>query len=119
MVQPLFREVLEHYDPGDPDTPNLYAFFRTFWYRLSPEVHSALRLRILTTADSSDPAHPPLPHRLAQLQAYPDPATPATASDSTPANAFLGDLEGFEQMLHNRLYGLLPVEPSVFHRAGT
>jgi hypothetical protein len=32
---------------------------------------------------------------------------------------FLGDLEIFEQMLHNRLFGLPPVEPSVFHRAGS
>ena len=120
LVQPLFREVLEHYDPANPETPNLYAFFRAFWYRLPPEVHTALRLRIFAADDaSSDPAHPPLPVRLAQLQAYPDPAAPSPASDANPATSFLGDLEGFEQMLHNRLYALPAVEPSVFHRART
>jgi Zn-dependent protease with chaperone function len=119
LVQPLFREVLEHYDPTSPDAPNLYAFFRTFWYRLPAETHTAMRLRILTSpAGSCDPAHPPLPDRLSLLQAYPDPATPA-ATDTTPAAAYLGDLEGFEQMLHNRLFAVPPVEPSVFHKAGT
>jgi len=119
-VQPLFREVLEHYDPTNPETPNLYAFFRAFWYRLPAEVHTVLRLHIFAATDpSSDPAHPPLPDRLAQLQAYPDPAVPNPAADSTHAAAFLGDLEGFEQMLHNRLYALPTVEPSVFHRART
>ncbi|MEJ7638282.1 MAG: M48 family metalloprotease, partial [Singulisphaera sp.] len=47
MVQPLFREVLDHYDSERPDAPNLYAFFRAFWYRLPAEVHSAMRLQIL------------------------------------------------------------------------
>lgn len=120
LAQPLFREVLEHYDPVDPDAPNLYAFFRAFWFRLPAEAHTAMRLRVLTGgAASVDPAHPPLPDRLALLQAYPDPAASSPAADATPAAAFLGDLEGFEQMLHNRLYGLPPVEPSVFHKAGT
>jgi Zn-dependent protease with chaperone function len=120
VVQPLFREVLEHYDPASSDTPNLYAFFRSFWYRLPAEVHSAMRLRILAgPAGPHDPAHPPLPERLALLQAYPDPVQPAATADSAPATSCLGDLEGFEQMLHNRLFGLPPIEPSVFHKAGT
>src|SRR5205823_6657807 len=57
LVQPLFREVLEHYDPVQPDAPNLYAFFRSFWFRLPAEVHTAMRLRILTGgAGTFDPA---------------------------------------------------------------
>src|SRR5208282_784536 len=48
VVQPLFREVLEHYDPNHPDFPNLYSFFRTFWYRLPVESVSAMRLRVLS-----------------------------------------------------------------------
>ncbi len=120
LVQPIFREVLEHYDPTNPETPNLYAFFRAFWYRLPPEFHSDMRIRIFAASHTSaDPAHPPLPDRLSLLQAYPDPAVPSGPADSSPATAWLGDLEGFEQMLHNRLYALPPVEPSVFHRAGT
>jgi hypothetical protein len=51
------------------------------------------------------------------LQSYPEPAS--LNGDAMPATTFLGDLEIFEQMLHNSLFGLPPVEPSVFHRAGS
>jgi len=118
MVQPLFREVLEHYDPTRPGVPNLYAFFRAFWYRLSPETHSLMRLHVLARRQPThDPAHPPLPDRLAWLLAYPNSAS--RNGDDLPATSLLGDLEVFEQMLHNRLFGVLPVEPTVFHRAGS
>ena len=118
VVQPLFRELLEAYDPTDSDSLNLYAFFRAFWYRLPAETHTAMRLSVLTRRhDNADPAHPPLPDRIAALQVYPDPAS--LNGDSQPATTFLGDPEIFEQMLHNRLFALPAVEPSVFHRAGT
>ncbi len=52
IVQPLFREVLETYDPTAPDAPNLYAFFRAFWFRLPAEVHTAMRLQVLTSTAS-------------------------------------------------------------------
>src|SRR4029079_7424421 len=54
LVQPLFREVLDHYDPNDPDAPNLYAFFRTFWFRLPADVHTAMRLQVLTSSNGAD-----------------------------------------------------------------
>ncbi|AGA27544.1 M48 family metallopeptidase [Singulisphaera acidiphila] len=114
LVQPLFREVLEHYNPDDPEAPNLYAFFRAFWYRLPAEVHTAMRLQVLTDGGAHDPAHPPLPDRLALLQSYPDPAS--VTGDTIPATSYVGDLETLEQMLHNRLFGLPAVEPSVFHK---
>ena len=118
IVQPLFREVLEAYDPNDSDSLNLYAFFRAFWYRLPAELMSVMRLSSLTGRNGThDPAHPPLPDRIAALQAYPDPAS--LNGDAMPATTFLGDLEIFEQMLHNRLFGLPAVEPSVFHKAGS
>jgi Zn-dependent protease with chaperone function len=118
LVQPLFREVLEHYDPKHPDYPNLYAFFRTFWYRLPVESVTEMRLRVLTSpVGTHDAAHPPLPDRLALIQAYADPVR--VNGDSQPATTFLGDLEIFEQMLHNRLFGLPSIEPTVFHRAGS
>jgi Zn-dependent protease with chaperone function len=118
LVQPLFREVLEAYTPNDDAEANLYAFFRAFWYRLPAELHTAMRLSVLTSRHASfDPAHPPLPDRIAALQSYPDPGN--SNGDGLPATTFLGDLEIFEQMLHNRLFGLPVVEPSVFHRAGS
>jgi Zn-dependent protease with chaperone function len=118
VVQPLFREVLAAYDPQDSSVHNLYAFFRAFWFRLPAEVHTAMRLSVLTsTCSTLDPAHPPLPDRIAALQSYPEPAS--LNGDAMPATTFLGDLEIFEQMLHNSLFGLPPVEPSVFHRAGS
>jgi Zn-dependent protease with chaperone function len=118
VIQPLFREVLEAYDPNHDVSMNLYAFFRALWFRLPAESHTAMRLTVLTTTHAAlDPAHPPLPDRIAALQSYPDPAS--LNGDTQPATTFLGDLEIFEQMLHNRLFGLPAVEPSVFHRAGT
>jgi Zn-dependent protease with chaperone function len=118
VVQPLFREVLAAYDPQESDATNLYAFFRAFWFRLPAELHTAMRLSVLTSnRGNADPAHPPLPDRIAALQSYPEHAS--SNGDAHPATTFLGDLEIFEQMLHNRLFGLPPVEPSVFHRAGT
>jgi Zn-dependent protease with chaperone function len=118
VVQPLFRELLAAYDTDDSADLNLYAYFRAFWYRLPADVHTAMRLSVLTSRHGThDPAHPPLPDRIASLQAYPDPAS--LNGDSQPATTFLGDLEIFEQMLHNRLFSLPAVEPTVFHRSGT
>jgi Zn-dependent protease with chaperone function len=118
VVQPLFREVLEAYDPNESGSLNLYAFFRAFWYRLPADFHSAMRLSVLTNGNGAyDPAHPPLPDRVSSLQAYPNPAN--WNGDSSPATTFLGDLEIFEQMLHNRLFRVQAVEPSIFHKAGS
>lgn len=118
VVQPLFREVLACYDPNHPEYTNLYAFFRAFWYRLSPESLTEMRLCVLTRFhDNHDPAHPPLPDRLALLQSYND--LVCSNGDASPATTLLGDLEIFEQMLHNRLFPVPTVEATVFHRAGS
>ena len=114
LVQPLFRELLEL---ADPDGTNLYATFRRFWERLPVPLVEAMRANLLATpapADSSP--HPPLLDRLAHLAAYPDRRD--AAADRDPAIALLGDPEWVEQDLHDRLFRLHPVEPSVFHRAG-
>jgi Zn-dependent protease with chaperone function len=116
MVQPLFREVLGRHDPSRDDLPNLYAFFRTFWRRIPNEIRDAMRLGVLVNATPPvDSPHPALPDRLAVLQAFPEQHEPA--GDRNPAATLIGDLEAFEQLLHNRLFGALPLEPSVFTRA--
>jgi Zn-dependent protease with chaperone function len=116
LVQPLFRHVLEHYDPADQDLPNLYAFFRDFWSRLPEPLYTSLRHSLLSSNEApSDSAHPPLLDRLSWVLSYPARAT--TAGDLVPAANALSDLSALEQMLHNRLFSIARIEPSVFHRA--
>lgn len=116
LVQPLFREVLEHYDPADDELPNLYAFFRNFWSRLPEPLYTSLRHTLLSGQETpSDSAHPPLLDRLSWVLTYPTRTT--TAADLAPAASALSDLEALEQMLHNRLFSIARIEPSVFHRA--
>lgn len=118
LIQPLFREVLEYYDPSNPDGLNIYAYFRAFWGRLPIELHTAIRHRVLTeSVQSNDSAHPLLLDRLAIVQSYPA-LTPREIDLATAATA-VGDLEALELMLHNRLFSLADIEPSVFHRAGS
>ena len=47
MVQPLFRELLEHHQAGRPDGSNLYSTFRAFWTRLPASLLEAMRLRLV------------------------------------------------------------------------
>ena len=75
VVQPLFREVLEHYDPNHPEYPNLYAFFRAFWYRLPAEIHSAMRLQRPDRRPRHPRPGPPPPAR---------PPRPAPVATPTP-----------------------------------
>lgn len=119
LVQSLFREVLAHYDPAGPDQPNLYAFFRDFWTRLPESLLTALRHRLLASAEAAVPLgpHPSLLDRIGCVQGYPQRGESAGAA--TPASHLVGDLESLEQMLHNRLFAVVGVEPSVFHRAGS
>ncbi len=122
LVQPLFREVLDHYDPDAPQAPNLYAFFRNFWDRLPEPILTAMRHRLLVEPSPvPDVAHPALLDRLAIVQEYRSLGVVQlkSAVESSPASVVLGDLEAIEQMLHNRLFGAPAIEPSVFHRAGT
>jgi Zn-dependent protease with chaperone function len=116
-VQPIFREVLDHYSPETAHA-NLYAFFREFWGRIPESLHMSIRHGLLTAAVATpDDVHPPLPDRLGVVQAYADRSP--IAGDHGPASAMLGDLGALEQMLHNRLFRVGRIEPSVFHRAGT
>ncbi|MEW4568684.1 M48 family metallopeptidase [Tautonia sp. JC769] len=119
LVQPIFRELLEHYDPDAPGHPNLYASFRAFWQRLPDPLLTAMRHRVLSDPPSrADAAHPPLIDRLAIVHAYP--ARPVSEPDLSPAETLLGDPTILEQMLHNRLFGVtFSTAPSVFHRSGS
>ncbi len=118
LVQPLFRELLGHVEPDRPGGSNLYATFRGFWARLPGPLLESMRLRLLVDDEATgDSPHPPLPDRLATIQAYPE--RPDAPPDDLPASGLLGDPEWLEQMLHDRLYRLPPIEPSVFHKAGS
>jgi Zn-dependent protease with chaperone function len=118
LVQPLFRELLGHPNLGRADDSNLYATFRAFWSRLPEPLLESMRLRLLAVDPGlGDSPHPPLPDRVAMTQSYPDRSD--RKADNVPAVALVGDPEWLEQMLHDRLFGLLAIEPTVFHRAGT
>ena len=118
LVQPLFREVLAIVDIEDPTAANLYATFRKFWERLPDPLVAAMRLKLLTTIEAVDQSpHPPLADRVARLLAYPD--HPSIPGGDRSAWNLLGDPEWLEQMLHDRLYKLHPIEPTIFHSVGT
>jgi Zn-dependent protease with chaperone function len=118
LVQPLFRELLAFQDPGLFESANLYATFRVFWARLPEPLLETMRLRLLTLdSGEKDSPHPPLGDRLAMIQSFPD--RPEGALDQQAAISLVGDPEWLEQMLHDRLYGLPAIEPTVFHKAGT
>jgi hypothetical protein len=51
------------------------------------------------------------------VQSYPTRAN--VAADGLPAITLCGDPEWLEEMLNDRLFGLLAIEPTVFHKAGT
>jgi Zn-dependent protease with chaperone function len=118
LVQPLFRELLGQHDPDRSADLNLYASFRALWVRLPVSLLEAMRLRLLTLdPGAGDSPHPPLPDRVAMVQAFPD--RPDPAADSVPVVSLLGDPEWLEQMLYDRLFALPTVEPTIFHKAGT
>ena len=113
-VQPLFRLAADAFDP-DSDDRTLYGFFREFLARLPESILADIRHeRLAAGATSSDPSHPPLLDRLAAVQGYPQRA--ASEHDGDPAASLLGDPERFEAALHDRLFAIGRVEPSVFHR---
>ncbi len=118
LVQPLFRELLAHQDPELLAASNLYETFRALWSRLPEPLLESMRWRLLAVDPGvSDSPHPPLPDRVAMVQSFAD--RPIVAAENQPAIALVGDPEWLEQMMHDRLYGLRGVEPTVFHKAGS
>ena len=118
LVQPLFRELLGHHDPVLARDSNIYSSFRAFWSRLPESLLESMRLRLLTIEPELDESpHPPLPDRVTMVQSYP--TRTDTPADNLPAVTLLGDPEWLEEMLNDRLFGLLAIEPTVFHKAGT
>ena len=119
LVQPIFREVLNRYDPGTTDGSTLYGVFRRFWDALPEGLVASMRHRLLADRRGPiDPAYPPLLDRLAIVQSYPPRAD--AGAFARRASTLLGDLEGLEQRLQEQLFPTAGrVEASVFHRAGS
>ena len=118
LVQPLFRELLDTKGGALANSGNLYRTFRQFWNLIPEPLLASMRMRLLVTEiQVGDSPHPPLPDRVARAQAVPD--RPEDAQASRSAFTLLGDPEWLEQMLHDRLFRLNAIEPSVFHRAGS
>lgn len=123
LVQPLFREVLSHYESialdSEENATNVYAHFHAFWNRLPEGLLSRMRLTLLAQPRATtqfDSTHPPLHDRFARLTSYPD--APAFLDGERPASSLLCDLSAQEERLHDQLFGLNRLEPSVYHRAG-
>lgn len=115
VVQPLFREVLDHYCSADPGAPNLYAQFRLFWKRLPVTLLTKLRHQALAA-----PGLPPHPSIADRIGALADARSRSESDDDRlPALALLCDPEATEQMVHDYLFRTQTVEPSTFHRAGS
>ncbi len=116
LVQPLFREVLDHYDPVDAETVNLYSHFRLFWNQIPSSLLTDLRHRVYTRPPHPpQAAHPPLLDRIALVQSYPE--RPTTNADYLPAETILADIRFIEELLHQQLFGVVQdLGPSVFHR---
>ncbi|WP_435006388.1 M48 family metallopeptidase [Tundrisphaera lichenicola] len=118
LVQPIFREILSQHLSEVGNEHNLYATFRLFWLKLPESLLEAMRLRLLVVREvDRDSPHPPLPDRFTMLQNFPP--QPTSSTDQFSAATLIGDLEWLEQMLHDRLFGLPKIEPSIFHRAGS
>ncbi len=116
LVQPLFREVLAHFEAQPEESTNIYAFFRAFWRRLPDELLMRLRHGLLSpNGTPQDDAHPCLLDRLALVQAYSARMHP---TDRLPAADLLADIEAWEDVLHSRLFSAPRIEASVFHLAG-
>ena len=119
VLQPLFREVLDRYDPTTDESTTLYGFFRDFWGRVPEGMFASMRLRLLNDRKRpADPTHPPLYDRLSAMLAYPPKADAEAFAAS--GSTLVGDLEALERRLQDRLFPTtVRVEPSVFHRAGS
>ena len=76
VVQPLFRELLEAYDPTDARRAQPLRLLPRLLVSPAPETHTAMRLSVLTRRPTLTPTRPipPCPTAIAALQAYPDPA---------------------------------------------
>lgn len=116
LVQPIFREVLRHFEMHPEIGATLFGFFREFWDRLPVEALTSMRHDLFRhRAPDFDPAHPKLLDRLALTQSQAPRPFPEANQNGT---RLLADLLEWEQRLHDQLFGAAPIERSVFHQAG-
>lgn len=118
LVQPIFRELLDGYDPlAEQSHPNIFDLFHDLWLRIPDRLRESILAGILADpASTDDGSHPPLADRLESLRHAPDVRT--TKLDRRPAWSLLADLDAIEEILHNSLFRTDEIEPSVFHEAG-
>lgn len=118
LVQPIFRELLDGYDPlADNSHNNVFDLFHDLWLRIPDGLRDSILAGILADpAATDDGSHPPLASRLESFRNAPEVHT--TKLDRRPAWSLLADLDAIEEILHNRLFRSDEIEPSVFHEAG-
>ena len=119
LVQPLFREVLDHYDPDRPRRPQplrLLPCLLVSPARRGPHGDAAPGPR--QQHRPRDSAHPPLPDRLALLQTYPDPAD-SSHGDASSRHHLARRPRSLRADAPQPPLRPSAVEPSVFHKAGS
>lgn len=111
VVQPIFREVLEFFDPVAQPRETVYGFFERVWRRIPREQFEVLRRKLVSQSRQGwfDP-HPPIARRLRRL----GPAGRAGALRKGTSIDLLDEPLTWKSLLHNRLYGNHPSETSVF-----
>lgn len=117
LVQSIFREVVQHYNPERTPRENLYAHFRRFWRSLPESLLTSMRHALLADRrPSAGTAHPALIDRVTRSLAFP---SRPFSEGSADALGLLGHPESHEQALHDLLFHTERLQTSVFHRAGS
>ncbi len=112
LVQPIFREVLCHFDPVVMHDGNLYQFFSAAWTSLDESLKDEMKESLVDDERTElfDP-HPTLQSRLKRLDQFP----PHRDPDRRPARRLLTNRKSLEQALHNYIYRVRAPQLSVFH----
>ena len=117
VVQPIFREILQMYDPVQEPEETVYSLFGRVWTRLPRLQYIALLRRLIDQASSSrSEPHPPVIDRLSRLQGRKIRAR-SRALDAAADVVCNG--QELARVLHNHLYGQHDKPPSVFQRSRT
>lgn len=113
IVQPLFREVLLHFDALATPKDNVYSFFCRAWRRMDKHQYAAMYERLILSRSkvSAGDMYPPICERVQRLRRRPRPPRKSASG----AIQLLETPKEIAAVLHKRLYGSHEL-PNVFYR---